>query len=359
MRGTNDAQGAPPASGTGSHTAKTRVGRGEGPRARRPVAAPRAPRRGTRCRPASRVVRCRCTCGCPSSRASEPVPGRYQVVNVERLAACSPTAGRSARRSWSRPGRSGQPAGQGPRRRGTRRRLGDVPAHKFSARRGRRSPRPGADHHGLTSDPGRLIAAFSRRFVRPQGARARRDARHRLTHGDPQGGHVLRRSPRRSGRLICEKILFSLAISRLPPGRHHPAPGVSVTAINTCLEQAQAGDQRTSTRWSTCSPAARCSGCRVFALGIMPYITASIIVQLLVVVIPRFEQLKKEGQAGQQKLTQYTRYLTIGLAILQSTASSRWPGAGSCSRAAPSRSSRTTSFTPGHPGHHADRRHRA
>ena len=57
----------------------------------------------------------------------------------------------------------------------------------------------------------------------------------------------------------------------------------------------------------------------MFALGIMPYITASIIIQLLVVVIPRFEQLKKEGQAGQQKLTQYSRYLTIGLAILQST----------------------------------------
>src|SRR4051794_41735576 len=51
----------------------------------------------------------------------------------------------------------------------------------------------------------------------------------------------------------------------------------------------------------------------------MPYITASIIVQLLVVVIPRFEQLKKEGQSGQNKLTQYTRYLTIALAILQST----------------------------------------
>jgi preprotein translocase subunit SecY len=50
----------------------------------------------------------------------------------------------------------------------------------------------------------------------------------------------------------------------------------------------------------------------VFALGIMPYITASIIIQLLGVVIPRFEQLKKEGQAGRHKLTQYTRYLTIG-----------------------------------------------
>jgi preprotein translocase subunit SecY len=57
----------------------------------------------------------------------------------------------------------------------------------------------------------------------------------------------------------------------------------------------------------------------VFALGIMPYITASIIVQLLRVVIPRFEILHKEGQSGQTKLTQYTRYLTIALAILQST----------------------------------------
>src|SRR5207245_307017 len=57
----------------------------------------------------------------------------------------------------------------------------------------------------------------------------------------------------------------------------------------------------------------------VFALGIMPYITASIILQLLAVVIPRLETLRKEGQAGQAKITQYTRYLTIGLAILQST----------------------------------------
>ena len=51
----------------------------------------------------------------------------------------------------------------------------------------------------------------------------------------------------------------------------------------------------------------------------MPYITASIILQLLAVVIPRLETLRQEGQAGQAKITQYTRYLTIGLAILQST----------------------------------------
>ena len=57
----------------------------------------------------------------------------------------------------------------------------------------------------------------------------------------------------------------------------------------------------------------------IFALGIMPYITASIILQLLTVVIPRLEALKKEGQAGQAKITQYTRYLTVALAILQGT----------------------------------------
>ncbi len=57
----------------------------------------------------------------------------------------------------------------------------------------------------------------------------------------------------------------------------------------------------------------------MFAIGIMPYITASIIVQLLTVVIPKFEELRKEGQSGQAKMTQYTRYLSIALAILQST----------------------------------------
>ena len=96
----------------------------------------------------------------------------------------------------------------------------------------------------------------------------------------------------------------------------------------------------------------------VFALGIMPYITASIIVQLLVVVIPRFEQLKKEGQSGQNKLTQYTRYLTIALAVLQSTGIIALARSGqlfpSCTEPIiPSR----LGLDDGRPGHHADRRH--
>ena len=56
----------------------------------------------------------------------------------------------------------------------------------------------------------------------------------------------------------------------------------------------------------------------IFALGIMPYITASIILQLLTVVVPSLEKLQKEGEVGQQRITQYTRYLTVGLAVAQS-----------------------------------------
>jgi len=120
---------------------------------------------------------------------------------------------------------------------------------------------------------------------------------------------------------LRKKILFSLfiiAIYRL--GTTIPGPGVSVPAINSCIEQAEAGADRDIYSLVNLFSGGALLRLSVFALGIMPYITASIIVQLLVVVIPRFEQLKKEGQAGQQKLTQYTRYLTIALAILQSTA---------------------------------------
>ncbi len=120
---------------------------------------------------------------------------------------------------------------------------------------------------------------------------------------------------------LRKKILFSLfiiALYRL--GTTIPGPGVSVPAINACIEQAEAGADRDIYSLVNLFSGGALLRLSVFALGIMPYITASIIVQLLVVVIPRFEQLKKEGQAGQQKLTQYTRYLTIALAILQSTA---------------------------------------
>jgi preprotein translocase subunit SecY len=105
-----------------------------------------------------------------------------------------------------------------------------------------------------------------------------------------------------------------------------PTPGVSYGAVQSCLKNVQSGGLFGLINLFSGGALIKLS---VFALGIMPYITASIIVQLLTVVIPRFETLKNEGQSGTAKLTQYTRYLTIGLAVLQSTgliAVARTPG---------------------------------
>jgi len=120
---------------------------------------------------------------------------------------------------------------------------------------------------------------------------------------------------------LRKKLLFTLAMLALYRlGASMPTPNTNVQNINDCLNAAsnQNGTKDVYALINLFSGGALLK-LSVFALGIMPYITASIIVQLLVVVIPRFEQLKKEGQSGQQKLTQYSRYLTIGLAILQST----------------------------------------
>ncbi|WP_375492842.1 preprotein translocase subunit SecY [uncultured Jatrophihabitans sp.] len=118
---------------------------------------------------------------------------------------------------------------------------------------------------------------------------------------------------------LRKKLLFTLAILILYRfGASVPTPNTNTDAINKCIATGAKNHQNIYSLINLFSGGAllRLS---VFALGILPYITASIIIQLLVVVIPRFEQLKKEGQSGQQKLTQYSRYLTIGLAILQST----------------------------------------
>lgn len=108
--------------------------------------------------------------------------------------------------------------------------------------------------------------------------------------------------------------LFIIAIYRV--GASLPTPGVSTANIHSCIDQASGNSVFTLLNLFSGGALLQLS---VFALGIMPYITASIILQLLVVVIPRLEQLKKEGQSGQAKITQYTRYLTIGLAVLQAT----------------------------------------
>ena len=119
---------------------------------------------------------------------------------------------------------------------------------------------------------------------------------------------------------LRRKILFTLGIVVIYRfGASLPSPGVSYVNIRQCLEQVQAGDNQNVYSLINLFSGGALLQLAVFALGVMPYITASIIVQLLTVVIPRFETLKKEGQSGQTKLTQYTRYLTIGLAVLQST----------------------------------------
>jgi preprotein translocase subunit SecY len=119
---------------------------------------------------------------------------------------------------------------------------------------------------------------------------------------------------------LRKKILFTLAmIAVYRAGATLPSPGVNYKAITTCINETSGTTNDVYTLLNLFSGGALLK-LSVFALGIMPYITASIIIQLLGVVIPRFEQLKKEGQAGTNKLTQYTRYLTIGLGVLQSTA---------------------------------------
>ncbi|WP_109508434.1 preprotein translocase subunit SecY [Nocardioides speluncae] len=116
---------------------------------------------------------------------------------------------------------------------------------------------------------------------------------------------------------LRRKLLFVLAIIvifRL--GSQVPAPGVDARNVQNCVDNV--GNEGVYGLINLFSGGALLQ-LTIFALGIMPYITASIILQLLVVVIPRLEALKKEGQAGQTKITQYTRYLTLALAVLQAT----------------------------------------
>ena len=116
---------------------------------------------------------------------------------------------------------------------------------------------------------------------------------------------------------LRKKLLFTLALIGLYRlGSVIPTPGVDYGAIQRCLDTVQENSVYALINLFSGGALLQLS---VFALGIMPYITASIIIQLLTVVIPRLETLKKDGSAGQAKITQYTRYLTIGLAILQST----------------------------------------
>ncbi|WP_049559698.1 preprotein translocase subunit SecY [Nonomuraea sp. SBT364] len=115
---------------------------------------------------------------------------------------------------------------------------------------------------------------------------------------------------------LRRKLLFTLgllALFRL--GQVLPSPGVDVVAVRECAGAARGG-LFDMVQLLSGGAMLRLS---VFALGVMPYITASIVMQLLTVVVPRMEALRKEGQAGQTRITQYTRYLTVALAVLNAT----------------------------------------
>ena len=118
---------------------------------------------------------------------------------------------------------------------------------------------------------------------------------------------------------LRNKILFTLGIIIIYRiGSFIPTPGVDYTLVQQCVGKMNNASENFIGLVNLFSGGAMLQ-LSIFALGVMPYITASIVIQLLRVVIPRFEALHKEGQSGEAKLTQYTRYLTIGLAVLQST----------------------------------------
>ena len=107
-------------------------------------------------------------------------------------------------------------------------------------------------------------------------------------------------------------LLLALVVYRV--GAHIPVPGINPEQLQQLFKGQQGGILSLFNMFS----GGALSRFTVFALGIMPYISASIIIQLLGYVVPTFEQLKKEGESGRRKITQYTRYGTVGLALFQS-----------------------------------------
>src|SRR5215469_9960368 len=117
-------------------------------------------------------------------------------------------------------------------------------------------------------------------------------------------------------RDIRNKVLFTAAILALYRlGTHIPAPGVNSSAVQAIQQNFGGNSILGLLNLFSGGGLGRIA---LFALGIMPYITASIILQLLQVVVPSLEKLSKEGEVGQARITQYTRYLTVGLAFAQS-----------------------------------------
>jgi preprotein translocase subunit SecY len=117
---------------------------------------------------------------------------------------------------------------------------------------------------------------------------------------------------------IRKKLAFTAGMLLLyRVGAYIPAPGINIDAVENIQSNFTGSNVLGFLNLFSGGSLQRFA---IFALGIMPYITASIILQLLQVVIPSLEKLRKEGEVGQQKITQYTRYLTVGLAFAQSIA---------------------------------------
>ena len=118
---------------------------------------------------------------------------------------------------------------------------------------------------------------------------------------------------------LRNKILFTLLHDRDLPvrGATCPVPGIDLTRAQAA--QATGRSRAASLGFLQLFSGGALTQFAIFALGIMPYITASIIMQILGVVIPKLEEWQKQGAVGQRKITQWTRYLTIGIAVVQST----------------------------------------
>src|ERR1700751_5113225 len=114
---------------------------------------------------------------------------------------------------------------------------------------------------------------------------------------------------------LLNRLFFTLAVLAVYRiGAHIPTPGINTGVLEELFKQSAGSVLGIFDLFS----GGNFRRLTIFALGIMPYITASIILQLMTVVFPYLERLQKEGELGRRKITQYTRYLTIALAIIQS-----------------------------------------
>src|SRR5215475_4260532 len=118
---------------------------------------------------------------------------------------------------------------------------------------------------------------------------------------------------------LRNKILFTLVVITLYRfGSYVPAPGIDIDAVQELKNQAESSSGVLG--YLQLFSGGALTNFAIFALGIMPYITSSIIMQILTVVIPKLEEWQNQGAVGQRKITQWTRYLAIAIAVLQSTA---------------------------------------